>query len=236
MPFLITLGATGWFLAMPSLASCAVYICGDEVTAPEELARLTAFLQHFASVKYLRLRSKGLYLDIGRDGLFPAFRSLHNLELWGHLPHDADATAIVRATSRILRHAPNVEVLSFVFETGTGTDVDDDGPLPTGRYSCKAMELVGAHRLKYNRYSVLEWPSDVVGVIPCLANRVREINLVHYQGGRAQRTLARFLLRNAPAIGELWCQFAEGPLWMQTELMREMKSWVRNEEANTVFR
>lgn len=73
-------------------------------------------------------------------------------------------------------------------------------------------------------------------MIPCLANRLREINLVHYQGGRVQRTLAKFLLCNAPTIDKLWCQFAEGPLWMQTELMREMKAWVLNEKANTVFR
>ncbi|KAM0923926.1 hypothetical protein ACQ4PT_005193 [Festuca glaucescens] len=237
MPFLTTLGATGWFPAMPSLASCTVYICGGEVTAPEELASLTAFLQHFACAKHLRLRSKHMYPDIGKGAVtrIPAFWNLHHLELWGHLLHDGDAAATVGVTSRILRHAPNLEVLSLSFETGTGADIDDDGPLPTGRDNCKAMELLNAHRLKYNRYSVLDWPSGGA-MIPCLANRLREINLVHYQGGRAQGTLAKFLLCNAPVIGELWCQFAEGPLWMQTELTREMKSWVMNEKANTVFR
>jgi hypothetical protein len=222
---------------MPSLASCTVYICGGEVTAPEELASLTAFLQHFASAKHLRLRSKCMYPDIGKGAVtrLPEFWHLHHLELWGHLLHDGDAAATVSVTSRILRHAPNLEVLSLFFETGTGANIDDDGPLPTGRDNCKAMELLNAHRLKYNRYNILDWPSGGA-MIPCLANRLREINLVHYQGGRAQRTLAKFLLCNAPVIGELWCQFAEGPLWMQTELMREMKSWVMNERANTVFR
>ncbi|XP_071680503.1 FBD-associated F-box protein At5g60610-like [Lolium perenne] len=237
MPLLTTLGATCWFPTMPSLASCTVYICGGEVTAPEELASLTAFLQHFASAKHLRLRSKCMYPDIGKGAVtrLPAFWHLHHLELWGHLLHDGDAAATVSVTSRILRHAPNLEVLSLFFETGTGANIDDDGPLPTGRDNCKAMELLNAHRLKYNRYNILDWPSGGA-MIPCLANRLREINLVHYQGGRAQRTLAKFLLCNAPVIGELWCQFAEGPFWMQTELMREMKSWVMNERANTVFR
>jgi hypothetical protein len=237
MPLLTTLGATCWFPTMPSLASCTVYICGGEVTAPEELASLTAFLQHFASAKHLRLRSKCMYPDIGKGAVtrLPEFWHLHHLELWGHLLHDGDAAATVSVTSRILRHAPNLEVLSLFFETGTGANIDDDGPLPTGRDNCKAMELLNAHRLKYNRYNILDWPSGGA-MIPCLANRLREINLVHYQGGRAQRTLAKFLLCNAPVIGELWCQFAEGPFWMQTELMREMKSWVMNERANTVFR
>jgi hypothetical protein len=65
---------------------------------------------------------------------------------------------------------------------------------------------------------------------------VREINLVHYQGGQAQRTLAKFLLCNAQVLDRLFCQFAEGPLWIQTQLMQEMKGWVMNNEANMVFR
>ncbi|KAK1612752.1 hypothetical protein QYE76_036425 [Lolium multiflorum] len=233
MPLLTTLGATCWFPTMPSLASCTVYICGGEVTTSEELASLTAFLQHFASAKHLRLRSKHMYPDIGTR--LPMFWHLHHLELWGHLLHDGAAAATIGVTSRILRHAPNLEVLSLFFETGTWADIDDDGPVTTGRDNCKAMELLNAHRLKYNRHNVLDWPSGGA-TIPCLANRLREINLVHYQGGRAQRTLAKFLLCNAAVIGELWCQFAEGPLWMQTELMREMKSWVVNEKANMIFR
>ncbi|KAM0885227.1 hypothetical protein ACQ4PT_030481 [Festuca glaucescens] len=193
---------------MPSLASCTVDICSGEVSAPEELSRLAAFLYQFASAKHLRLRSERL------------------------CPSIAD---IVGATSRILQHAPNLEVLSFVFETGTRTDADKDGPLPHGRYNCKEEELLDAHRLRYNRYDIIDAASGGAR-IPCLANRVREINLVHYQGGRAQRKLAKFLLCNASVMDELWCQFAEGPLWTQTELMREMKSWVTNGNANTVFR
>ena len=111
----------------------------------------------------------------------------------------------------------------------------ENGPLPPGCYRCKEGELLDAHRLRYSRYSVLDVPSGGA-VIPCLANRVRKMNLVHYQGGRAQRSLAKFLLCSAPVIGELRCHLAEGPLWMQTELMREMKGWVMNEKANTVFR
>ena len=238
MPFLTTFRPTCWFLAMPSLASCTVDICGGEVSAKEELSRLTAFLHQLVCAKHLRLRSKRLFPGIGvEDTTLPLFTNLHHLEFWGHLPQYGDTAAVVGAMSQILRHAPNLEVLSFVFETGTWGEIEDDGPLPRGRYSCKDEELVEAHRLRYNRYSVLDdAPSGGGGAtIPCLANRVREINLVHYQGGAAERKLARFLLCNAPVIDELWCQFAEGPLWIHTELMREMKSWVMNDKANTVF-
>jgi hypothetical protein len=235
--FLTMFGANGWFLTMPSLTSCNVDICSGEISAPEKLSRLTAFLYQFASAKHLRLRSERLCPSIGDDTVtrLPTFQNLQHLELWGYLPTDDDAADIISTTSMILQHAPNLEVLSFVFETGTRTDADNDGPLPHGRYNCKEEELLDAHRLRYNRYSVLDAPTGGAR-IPCLANRVREINLVHYQGGRAQRKLAKFLLCNACVMDELWCQFAEGPLWMQTELMREMKSWVTNKNANTVFR
>ncbi|KAK1605292.1 hypothetical protein QYE76_028965 [Lolium multiflorum] len=235
--FMTMFGAKGWFLTMPSLTSCTVDICRGEVSAPEELSRLTGFLYQFASAKHLRLRSERLCPSIGDDAVtrLPTFRNLQHLELWGHLATDDDAADIVGVTSRILQHAPNLEVLSFVFETGTRTDADKDGPLPHGRYNCKEEELLDAHRLRYNRYDILDAPSGGAR-IPCLANRVREINLVHYQGGRVQRKLAKFLLCNACVMDELWCQFAEGPLWTQTELMREMKSWVTNKNANTVFR
>ena len=121
-----------------------------------------------------------------------------------HLEQDSNATSMVVTTSRILRQAPNLEVLSFVFETGTWTDIEDDGPLARGRYDYKDRELMDVHRLRYNRSSILDTPSRGA-MVPCLTNRVREINLVHYQGGRSQRALARFLLCNAPVIDELWC-------------------------------
>jgi hypothetical protein len=55
---------------------------------------------------------------------------------------------------------------------------------------------------------------------------VREINLVHYQGATGQKALAKFLLCNAPAVDKLWCEFAEGPMWTQVQLMDEIKAWL----------
>lgn len=66
------------------------------------------------------------------------------------------------------------------------------------------------------------------------ASRVREINLVHYQGATRQRALAKFLLCNAPAVDKLWCEFAEGPMWTQVQLMDEIKAWLINKSAIAV--
>jgi hypothetical protein len=43
------------------------------------------------------------------------------------------------------------------------------------------------------------------------------------------------LLRNAPLVDELCCEFAKGPLTMQTQLMEEIRAWVMNKSANMMF-
>jgi hypothetical protein len=43
------------------------------------------------------------------------------------------------------------------------------------------------------------------------------------------------LLRNAQVLDKLYCDFAEGPLWIQTKLMREMEGWVVNDGATKEF-
>ena len=47
--------------------------------------------------------------------------------------------------------------------------------------------------------------------------------------------VARFLLRNAAVLENLYCGFAEGPHRIQMELMREMEGWVVSELANKEF-
>ncbi|KAL6645134.1 hypothetical protein ACP70R_016742 [Stipagrostis hirtigluma subsp. patula] len=71
--------------------------------------------------------------------------------------------------------------------------------------------------------------------LPCLRQRVREINLVHYRGGEAQRMLAKLLLRNALALQELCVVFSKGPFTLQSNLMNEMKGWVANKSAKMMF-
>ncbi|CAL4893089.1 unnamed protein product [Urochloa decumbens] len=215
--------------ASPKAAYCKVDICGQEVSS-EEVAKLAHLLQMFPNAKRLHLESARLGSGIDKDVPmnFPTLSGLRHLELRGRLPDDD--TVLVGAMSRILGHTPNLQALSLIFH-------------PEPPYGLSAglsyirhyneVELLDAHSLKYNGQSVLATAS--CSTIPCLRNSVREINLVHYQGGRAQRALAKFLLCNAPAIDELWCEFAEGPLWTQTQLMSEIKGWVTNKSAKTHF-
>ncbi|CAL4979117.1 unnamed protein product [Urochloa decumbens] len=91
-----------------------------------------------------------------------------------------------------------------------------------------------AHKLRHDRHATLAVPGGV-DIPACLRERIREMNLVHYQGAMAQRMLARFLLGNAPVVTEVCCEFARGPLPIQTKLMEEMKGWVMNKSANMMF-
>ncbi|KAM0846568.1 hypothetical protein ACQ4PT_055588 [Festuca glaucescens] len=182
------------------LTSCKIDICGKEVSSEKELAKFGKFLQLVASTKHLHLRSARLGCGVDHDALawsLPEFRRLLHLELTGRLPH-GDGDAAVAAVSRILLHAPNLEVLSLFLDT----DPSKEGlHARKSWHDCKEGEFVRAHQLRYNKYEVLTATPAVI--IPCLRKRVREINFVHYHGGRAQRTLAKFLLCNAPVLKTL---------------------------------
>ncbi|CAL4907710.1 unnamed protein product [Urochloa decumbens] len=157
----------------------------------------------------------------------PAFSSLRHLKMRGCLP-DYD-TGVMDAMSRILEHAPNLEVLSLAFHPQAhswGGRQENS--------SISGEELLDAHHLSYDHpYSVVAMSEAMIPT--CLKSRVREINLVHYHGGSVQRALAKFLLRNAPAVDKMWCEFAEGPMWTQVQLMREIKGWLINKSATTRF-
>lgn len=190
----------------------------------EELVNLMHLLQLFPNAEHLHLESARLGAGMNGNVLagFPGWPMLRHLELRGRLPDD-DTTA-VSAVCRILGLTPNLEVLSLFFHHQEHERLSHVS-------NFNGEELLDAHCLRFNQHNVLTTPSDL---IPCLSN-VREINLVHYQGGSAQRTLAKFLLCNASAIKELWCSFAEGPFSTQTELMREIQGWVINKSAKTHF-
>ncbi|KAI5017105.1 hypothetical protein ZWY2020_037483 [Hordeum vulgare] len=211
----------------PSFTSCSVDISAEEVSS-EKLTKLGEFLQLVSSTKHLHLQSAQLGSDIQLDApaTLPVFTSLLHLELTGRLLHD-DATA---AMSRILRHTPSLEVLSMLFETGPS---DDELHARDVWEECKEGEVVDAHQLTYNELEVL--PAMPIVDIPCLRRNVREINFVHYHGGSAQRTLARFLLCNAPVLDRLYCAFPPGPLWIQNKLRDEIQGWAMNSPINCVF-
>ncbi|RLM69929.1 hypothetical protein C2845_PM17G14060 [Panicum miliaceum] len=206
------------------IASCKLDFCGAEATDPPELARLAGFLQLFVRAERLHLTSARL--GCGAALAFPAFPALRHLELTGMVPDD-DATSAVATVTTILERVPSLETLTLFFlpepedlEESEDLDVDDE-------------ELLDGHKLRYDRHAPLAVPDAEIP--PCLRETTREINLVHYEGGLAQRTLAKFLLRNASVVGEVCGEFAQGPLWIQTRLMEEIKGWVVNKSANMMF-
>ncbi|KAL6845003.1 hypothetical protein ACP4OV_025176 [Aristida adscensionis] len=222
-----------------SVTYCKIDICGEEVTSPQELANLRRFLQPFTNAEHLHLESPRLGFGLDKDvhTRLPVFFNLHHLELRGRLPDDDDDTAVA-AMIWVLEHAPNLETISLVFHSHGYGKYFGDGSMSSSLRSIfgyNEEELLDAHHLRYNRHAIVEAPSGVPVIPPCLRSRVRKMNLVHYQGGTAQRTLAKLLLCNASAMEELWCDFAEGPLWTQTQLMREIKGWVVNKRAKTHF-
>ncbi|CAL4983151.1 unnamed protein product [Urochloa decumbens] len=214
-----------WFLTLHGgarrISSCAIDICGAEAAEPPELARLGAFLRLFPGVERLSLTSARLG---GGAPAFPTFPKLRHLELTGMVPDDD--TGAVATVTRILRRTPRLDALTLFFlpeveelQEGDYQDIDEE-------------ELLDGHTLKYDRHAPLDVPEID---IPCLREGTKEINFVHYEGGLAQRKLAKFLLRNAPVVGEVCGEFAVGPLWIQTRLMEEIKEWVMNKSANMMF-
>ena len=139
-------------------------------------------------------------------------------------------TDVITAVTRILQRTPSLETLSLFF-------LPEPYPVPESDYwynSVNEEGLHAAHKLRYNQHARLAVPPDVE-IPACLTERTKEINLVHYQGAMAQRALAKFLLCNAPVVDEVYCEFAPGPLLMQTKLMAEVKGWVMNKSANMTF-
>ncbi|KAF0897092.1 hypothetical protein E2562_033642 [Oryza meyeriana var. granulata] len=198
--------------SLKTVAYCKIDICCEEVTSSSELAKLNAFLHLFAGAKHLHLESARLGSGLDNTNAFatlPVFPTLRHLELRGCLPDDN--TAIFAALTRLLERAPNLEALSLVFHPEPLDDGND------ARLTYYKEEIYDRHLLRYNRHSVLAVPTGGGAMVPsCLRSHVREINLVHYQGGTAQRTLAMFLLRNAPAIHELRGVLAKGPCGSRT--------------------
>ncbi|CAO2149930.1 unnamed protein product [Urochloa humidicola] len=208
---------------LQELSSCTLDICGQEPAEPLDLT----FLLWFATVESMHLTSARLGRGIFNHGMkYPSFPNLRNLELTGMLPEDD--TAVVAAMTMILERTPSLETLSLFF-------LPEPHPVVTSHHfndHVREEVIHAVHKLRYDQHTALTVPATD---IPCLRRKTREINFVHYQGAMAQRMLAKFLLRNAPVVDEVCCEFARGPLPIQTELMEEMKGWVLNKSANMMF-
>ncbi|KAJ1276588.1 hypothetical protein BS78_05G226000 [Paspalum vaginatum] len=231
---------------------CTIDLCGAEQADQPALASLAGFLRLFVCVERLHLTSARLGSGVGHahhpssavhtcnwECVFghgsisstlelPSFPALSNLELTGMLPDDDTLT--ITAVTRIPQRTPSLDTLSLFF-------FPEPIPVRENGHWYRHLDEEGlhaAHKLRYNQHARLAVPPDVE-IPACLTERTKEINLVHYQGAMAQRALAKFLLCNAPAVDEVYCEFAPGPLLMQTKLMAEVKEWVMNKSANMTF-
>ncbi|KAF7032723.1 hypothetical protein CFC21_043872 [Triticum aestivum] len=225
--------AVGSGVAFPAITPCKIDTYAARPEEAEDLVKITSFLQLFVATKHLHLCSTPMgscFVNL------PEFPSLSHLELNGCILQGDDPAFAIAVTSTILNQAPNLELLTLVFQAAAPQDQESqqrNGPY-RGRIE---GELVDTHLLHYDKYDTIDYALMVnTPVPPCLVNRVSKIELVHYQGGKAQRTLAKFLLGNAPALKMLYCGFAEGPEWLQMQLMREIEGWVINETASKEFR
>uniref|UniRef100_A0A0E0MG18 FBD domain-containing protein n=1 Tax=Oryza punctata TaxID=4537 RepID=A0A0E0MG18_ORYPU len=193
------LATHGHGVSLETVAYCKIDICGEEVTSRSELAKFGAYLHRFTGVMHLHFESARLGSGLDDAAAFatlPDLSTLRHLELRGCFPDDDDT--ILAALIRLLDLAPNLERWSLVFHPEP-LDDDDDDDYPA-YYYYKEEELHDKHLLSYNHHSVLAVP-DAAMAPACLRRQVREINLVHYQRGTVQRTLAMFFLQRGGDLG-----------------------------------
>ncbi|OEL14489.1 hypothetical protein BAE44_0024493 [Dichanthelium oligosanthes] len=191
----------------PAIVSCDIEFCGKRATSEEELANLPGFLGRFTVTRWLRLGSSCLGASIDKSnpsGLTP-LPCIRHLELKGTLT----CSSAMGAVARMLEQTPNLEFLTLLILP----DVDEH-PMPRTEVICDPEAR-------------LDVP-DVLPAIPCLRNRVREMNIVQYQRGVPQRALLKLLLRVTSALEELYVVFPPGKYEIQSMLMGEIECWVMN--------
>ncbi|KAL6660350.1 hypothetical protein ACP70R_001896 [Stipagrostis hirtigluma subsp. patula] len=198
----------------PPIVSVDIEFCGKMTSSEAEFVDLTRFLERFAGASWLRLGSSrlGAGMEMSKLPAFPKLPCLRKLELKGALT----SNTAIDAVTRILEQTPNLEVLTLLI-------LPDVEEVP--RYKAE---------VRCDPKAALDVPGEPP-VIPCLRDRVKEINVVHYQGRVAQRTLLKLLLRVATALDELYVVFPKGEYAVQSMLMSEIESWVVNRPVKVMF-
>ncbi|CAN6247992.1 unnamed protein product [Urochloa humidicola] len=189
---------------------CDIGFWGKEPCRKKELRGLRKFLMAFVGSQRLHLSSARLGCHIESDSFsgLPKFYNLSHLELKGCLLDDL----IVDAVTKILEQTPNLEALSLFISPKI---ISEDG-----------------HELEYDANLVPNIPNVSAA---CLQYRLRQIELVHYQGSIAQRIVAKWLLQNAAVLNKLCVVFPKGPLCLREMLIRETRGWSTNQSVNMIF-
>ncbi|OEL28337.1 hypothetical protein BAE44_0010645 [Dichanthelium oligosanthes] len=200
----------------PAIVSCDIEFCGKMASSEAELVNANQFLARFTDARWLRLGSSCMGSGMEKTNSLGLGLGIRQLELKGALT----SSSAISAVTRILEQTPNLEVLTLLILP----DVQEFPRYPDA-VICDP-DVVGLDDV----------PDDVPPVIPCLRNRVREINVVHYQGRVAQRSLLKLLLlRSGSALEELCVVFPEGKYAVQSMLMGEIESWVMDRPVKVVF-
>ncbi|KAM3392628.1 hypothetical protein ACQJBY_013660 [Aegilops geniculata] len=192
------------------ISSCTIGFC-DRKVYKGQLPLFREFLQRFTSTRHLHLMSTHLGSGIGNEVFsgFPYFPCLMRLGLTGYLGGRS-----IKAVTRLLQVAPSIEILSLFMK-----------PSYKGRFRDELSNEPGA--------SLGSTALDVS--ITCLQNRVKRINLVHYQGDDAHRYVAKLLLCNASVLEQVCVVFPRGAHELQSRLKKEIEGWVVNKSAKTIF-
>ncbi|CAM0907760.1 unnamed protein product [Alopecurus aequalis] len=190
----------------PQQFSCTVDFCTPVSKNAAEHAAAKRFMWSFSASKRLHLHHGRLHSSsLAGDGL-PLFPRMTRLELQGHI----ESLGFVGAVRNILEQTPNLEVLTLYMaekmaqRQQASAPKDDDG-----------------------HAAVVVVPDEESFSTPCLRLRVKEINLVHYQGNEVQRTLARLLFSNAIVLEKLCVVFTKERFAVQTGLKNEIEALAR---------
>ncbi|XBI95345.1 hypothetical protein VPH35_031829 [Triticum aestivum] len=187
------------------IQSCTVDFC-RVLSGEAEFAGFKRFMEKISGAKQVRLHHRRLPAR-SFEG-FPSFPNLTRLGLQGPL----QSPDVVR---QILEQTPNLEILSlFMVPDEFNTRDEPTLSIPD--------EFIAPDESSF---------SD----IPCLQNRVREINMVHYEGNKLQSAMAKLLFRNALLLERYCVVLVKGPFALQDGLKKEIQSWVVAAHAEPIF-
>jgi hypothetical protein len=179
----------------PRVASSTIEFCGAALSK-EELLGFRSLLDNFVGASHLHLQSLLLGRSVESEFFpgFPSFSSLQHLELTGSL----DNYGVIQAVARIMEQTRSLEVLTLFLtpvvakeEPAIRMRIMD----PEEEYYDEEDEYIDEEHHEQEEDHQLLVPIHVQGApnlsaCLCLRRQVRQINLVHYVGNDAQRTLA----------------------------------------------
>uniref|UniRef100_A0ACD5V1L9 Uncharacterized protein n=1 Tax=Avena sativa TaxID=4498 RepID=A0ACD5V1L9_AVESA len=144
---------------------------------------------------------------------FPLFSNLTQLMLQG--PVESCGTVV--AVARVLEQTPNLELLYLCMEEyasdKNGYDSEEDEDYYMDNLFLAPDEVTV--------------PDESSFSVSCLWHRVKEINMVHYKGGEAQRMMARLLFSNAIVLERMCVALVKGMAASQSKLIKnEIERWV----------